>query len=186
MALPTIALDDEFTVYAGVDAADKYASGSAHADAWRELTDDDAKGRYLVTATRVADRQIWRGDKAEADQPLAFPRINMGITPEPLLDDNDIPVDIVSGVIELAIAQANGEDIQSSAIVEDRVRAMSAGSVSITFARSDSIPTRFPQIVQELFRRFLGGSGSSFKGRASGVDAETLFPIELEYGPGGL
>lgn len=186
MALPTIELDDTFTVYADVDTADEYASGSAHADAWRDITDEDVKSRYLVTATRVANRQIWRGDKIATDQPLAFPRTNMGITPEPVVDANGIPVDIIAGVIELAIAQANGEDIQSSSAVEDRIRSMSAGSVSITQARSDTIPTRFPQIVQELFRSFLGGSGSAFKGRASGVDAETLFPIELEYGPGGL
>lgn len=187
MALPTVDLDDTFTVYADVDTADVYASGAANADAWRAITDDDIKARYLVTATRVANRQNWRGDKADAAQPLAFPRVNMGITPDPVVDANGIPVDIVNGVIELAIAQSNGVDVLNvQSATDDRIRSISAGSVSITQARPTDIPTRFPQIVHELFRSFLGGSGTAFTGRATGVDAETIFPIELGFGVGGL
>lgn len=186
MALSTVDLDNEFTVYADVDEADAYLDGASHADAWRAITDDDAKARYLVTATRTLNRQNWKGDKVEITQPLAFPRVNMDVTPAPAVDENGIPVDIVSASIELALALAEGSDVQNQSSTVERVRSISAGSVSITNFRGVDDPTRFPQIVQELIQPFLGGSLGTFAGKATGVDTETVFPAELGFGLGGV
>jgi hypothetical protein len=187
MALPIVSLDSDFTVYADVDMADTYLDGASHADTWRALTDDDTKGRYLVTATRILNRQLWKGDKVASDQPLAWPRTNTGIDDSLLvLDTNGIPVDIDNAAIELALAIADGSEVQNQQTTVERVRSMTAGSVSITNFRGIDIPTRFPQIVQELLRLYLGGTGSTFVPKATGTDGETSFPAELGFNIGGI
>ena len=185
--MPTVSLDNDFEVFADVDMADEYMDGALHGDSWREL-DDDTKGRALVTSTRVLNRQRWKGTKTEADQALAFPRVDMNITPEPILNDDDIPVDIVSASIELALALVDGSEAQNEQTTAERFSSISAGSVSISNYRTSSLerPTRFPLIVQELLKPFLGGSGiASFYAKATGVDGETIFPIDLGH-TGGI
>lgn len=181
MTLPTVSLDSDHTVFANVEMADAYLDAASHADSWRALSDEDTKARYLVTATRIFNRQRWKGNKVATDQPLAFPRENMGITPEPVLNEDDIPVDVVNASIELALALVDGAEVQSNATTADRVHSMSAGSVSITNYRDADIPTRFPLIVQELLRDYLAGAGAVFASRANGVDGETIFPVELGF-----
>jgi len=87
----------------------------------------------------------------------------------------------------LALALMDGSDVQNFSTTAERIRSMSAGSVSITNYRGVDIATRFPQIVQELLRGYLGsGSGTGGAAKVYGVDGETTFPIELDYAPGGF
>lgn len=163
--MPTITLDSEFTVYANVEDADAYADGASHGDAWRALTDEDTKGRYLITATRILDRQQWRDEYNTFALRVVVP-------------------DIVNASIELAMSLLDGSDVQNQQSTAERIRSMSAGSVSITNFRGVDTPTRFPLIVQELLRNYLGGDGSLFVSRATGIDGETTFPVELGINTG--
>lgn len=172
-----------YPVYGDVSKADEYLSASFHADSWNNTFTPEQKAQLLVTATRVLDRQRWKGDKADTAQELAFPRINMNLIPDPVLDaTNGIPVDIENASFELALAIGDGSDVQNQQSTAERIQSMTAGSVSITnFRGVDEFPLRFPLIVQELLRPYLAGSGVTTIGaaKATGVDGETSFPADL-------
>lgn len=180
MTIPVVTINSQnYDVYGDVPAADAYLDAASHATSWQAETDQTTKARLLVTATRMLDRQLWKGDKADAAQPLAWPRLNTGITPDPIVDGNGIPVDIINASFELALALMDGSEVQNQQTTRERFRSISAGSVSITnFRGIDDFPTRFPQIVQELLRNYLAGDGSTIMAKATGVDEDTTFPIE--------
>lgn len=180
---------EPYTVFADVATADLYLDAAFQADSWRlGTTTQDMKARLLVTSTRILDRQLWKGDKFDEAQEHAFPRKNMGITG---LDDSVgvTPNGIVAGSIELALALLDGSDVQDQRSNAERIRSMTAGSVSITnFRGIDSFlgtggGTRFPLIVQELIGTYLLGSGFGVA-KAVGTDKESVFPGDYGFGRG--
>lgn len=185
--MATVSIDaGDFPVYADIDTADVYLGAALHAGSWDSLgNDDETKGRALVTATRLIDRQPWVGEKTGVSpaQALAWPRSNTGITG---VDADVVPDNIVTACMELALALVDGSEVQNQQTTAERIRSMSAGSVSISNFRGIDNPTRFPQIVQELLSPFLGGSSPFFVSKATGVDGETIFPVELGFGTGGI
>jgi hypothetical protein len=96
-----------------------------------------------------------------------------------------VETNIINASIELALAIMDGSEVQNQQTTAERLRTISAGSVSITNFRGIDNPTRFPQIVQELLSGYLGGSGVFFGATATGVAEETIFPIDLGFN-GGL
>jgi hypothetical protein len=181
--MATVEIDgNEYEAYSDLETADLYAAAAFHADTWLDL-DDDPKGKTLVTGTRTLDRQIWKGEKTDPDQELEWPRKNTGV--DGVVDD-EVPDDIVQASIELAIALADGAEFQTNSSTAQGISSMSAGSVSITFARGVHKATRFPLIVQELIKKYLNGSGSgAFLPKSTGVDEESIFPLDLGYTGGG-
>lgn len=174
--MPTVELDAVFEVYADVDMADVYFSGAYHGASWRDLEDEDEKARLLVTATRTLDRQRWKGDKTDAEQELQWPRSNTSVDG---VEDDTVPDDIINASLELALSILDGSDVQTEQTTTQRVQSMSAGSVSITNFRSvDDQKLRFPLPVQELVGKYLAGAGTTLVGVATGVDTESVFPIE--------
>lgn len=175
--------DEEFISYATVEDADAYMDGAIHGSVWED-EDYTTKYKALVSATRMLDRQLWLGSKTDSAQLNQWPRTGTGVDG---VEDDAVPTDITSATIELALAFIGGSDVQNQQSTAERVRSMSAGSVSITnFRGVDTVASRFPQIVQELVAKYLGGSSSSFAAKATGVDTETIFPVELGFGTGGM
>ena len=159
--------EETYTVYADLDTADVYAGSAIHGDTWRDPeTTEDMKGRALVTATRTLDRQSWRPEYSTFELRSVVPNI-------------------IVASIELAMALLDGSEVQNQPSGAERVRSISAGSVSITNFRGVDTPMRFPQIVQELLRGYLGEAGAGFVGKATGVDGLTVFPADLGL-TGGL
>lgn len=150
-----------YDVYADVSVADMYLDAAIHAETWWTL-DTDTKARALVTATRTLDRQTWLEDYST----------------QALREDID---NIINASIELALSLAEGSDVQNQQTTAERVKRLQAGSVSIENFRGIDNPTRFPQIVQELLRGYLGSDGSNLVGVAEGTDGETIFPIDLGF-----
>lgn len=167
----TVTLDSEFSVYASVSTADIYADAADHGGAFRDL-DDTEKGRKLVTATRILDRQRWLGDKLNEGQEHAFPRKSTGITE---MEAVDFPARVQQAAIEIALALANGSALQDNATTNQRISSLSAGSVSLSFLSNPDGPIskRFPQIVHELISDFLGGSSMAVSGVATGTDGKS-------------
>lgn len=185
MIYPTVDVDaGVFDVYADLDTASEYLDSSIHAESWTAATDEE-KGKALITARRTIDRQSFLGEKTDTAQALAFPRKETGIEG---VVDTELPLDIVNANIELALSLLDGSDVQNQQTNVERVRSMSAGSVSISNFRGIDYATRFPQIVQELLGKYLGGADSSgtLEPKVTGVDEETIFPVELGFSPGGL
>lgn len=150
--------------YADQDTATTYATGATHGTTFLAL-DDDGKGRALVTAGRVLDRQNW------ADGYTTF-------------EERSVVQNIIDACIELAMALVDGSEVQTKPNTASDIASMSAGSVSMSFRRGIYDATRFPLPVQELLRDYLAGAGAAFTAKSTGVDAETIFPIDLGFNRG--
>lgn len=158
-----------YEAYASLATADAYLAGSLLATAWRGETDDDQKGRALVEASRLIDRQTWVGSKLTDDQSAAWPRTGIeGV------DDYAVPDEVVAATCELASAFIDGQtDVLTSATTANNTRRLVAGSVELEyFAPNALIATRFPRIVQELLGQFLAGS------TLTGIDGATSYGVD--------
>lgn len=157
-AYPTVVIGStHYTVYADQGEADDYLSAAIQGETWGTQTADQ-KARALVTATRLLDRQSWSGSKTSDDQEHEWPRSGTGV--EGAVDD-ELPQDIVNATIELAQLLVDGSEVQNDPNQVNKLSSLSAGSVSLTFYHgADQRGQRFPQIVQELVAKYLGGSGA--------------------------
>lgn len=161
-----------YVVYADIPEADLYLDALATATNWR-AADDDTKAMYLVTATRVLDRQRWKGTKTAADQDLAWPRTGTGVTG---VVDDEIPDNIITASIEMANMLADGSELQTDQSIAQKIQQLSAGSVSLTFFRgAEGAALRFPLPIMELIRDYLASTrpvlGGGFFG---GTDGESV------------
>jgi hypothetical protein len=183
--MPTVNIDGvDYEVYEDTDAIDEYLNAAAHGASWRDLTDDDEKGRYAVTASRLLDRQLWKGDATGlSGQTLAWPRTGTGVTG---VEDDVIPDPIYSAYFELCLALVDGSTVQTDQNTAQKAQSLSAGSVSITYFRgAEGDPLRFPLIVQELLNPYLAGTGQSLGGAlASGTDGFSVTDNDFGFGGG--
>jgi hypothetical protein len=60
--------------FASVTFADAYLEARSNASAWNDSTDDDAKARALIDATRELNYLPYIGDRVTATQSLSWPR----------------------------------------------------------------------------------------------------------------
>lgn len=169
--------------YGGVEEGDFYFAAATHAANWVAAS-ELLKGQALVTASRVLNRQQWKGDKYDAAQPLAWPRTSTGVDG---VEDTVIPQAIVDACFELALSLLDGSAVQTNpeATQEQKTSSLKAGSVSISYFKgavtpAELKPGRFPLIVQELLKPYLGGSVSGLVNEASGVDACSV--TEQDFG----
>ena len=173
--MPTIQLNSNlYDVYADVEDADLYLIAAIHAANWQSAT-EDTKKQALVSATRLLDRQRWRGDKTDSSEPLAWPRTSTGIDG---VEDDIVPADIVNGSIELALSLIDGSDVQANSTpLAQKLESIKAGSVALTYFRSAegivASGARFPTVVQELVGRYLAGSEAALLGVVTGVESGT-------------
>lgn len=153
--------NDTFYSWADLDTATTYleADPGDAANAFRALVDDNARGRYLVSATRILARQPWPA----------------GVIVDPLPDP------LVDAAIELAAAMAGGYDAANQqSTTATSTKREKAGSVEIEYfydGGSDA-GLRFPLPVWELISPFLAGAGSSsgFGGsKSSGTCGRSAF-----------
>lgn len=142
MATVSIGSDD-YTSYADQDTADTYLAASVTVLGWAAASDDN-KGRALVSATRLLDRQLWAVGYTTFDLRVAVPAI-------------------VSACCELAGMFIDGStDPLTSSTTVQTTQSLKAGSVQITYFRIDpNLAARFPTIIQELVGPYLAGNANT-------------------------
>ena len=86
-------------VYGTVEKANNYFANRLHCQRWETFGNQD-KFKALVMATRSIEKLNYVGEKADASQPLQFPRGT----------DTLVPVDIENAAYELAYALLKGVD----------------------------------------------------------------------------
>jgi hypothetical protein len=185
-----------FDIYGTQAAAKVYFSAALSGAAFLGAADLTQK-KALVSSTRMIDRQSWAGQKTSPAQPLDFPRTG-------LVDEDGLPVS--SATVPLAVEEASYE--LASALISDPTleTAPASGSNVRRLRTRDKVdvieqeveteyfrPTllvfgRFPTVVQELLRPFLGGSASSIGPWISGGGVESAFldPDEFALTDEGL
>lgn len=162
-----------YDVYVDLNYADEYLEAASHATTWQDETDNDVKARAIITASRLLDRQVWKGTKTSDIQALAWPRTGTGIDG---VEDDVIPTALEQACCELSLALLDGSDVQSAQNQSQKIQSLKAGSVALTYFRgAEGTPTRFPQIVQELLRDYLSGPSSSlYNSSSTGISDETV------------
>lgn len=164
MATVSIGSDD-YTSYADQDTADTYLAASVTVVGWATAS-DDTKGKGLVSATRLLDRQKWATGYTTFDERVAIPAI-------------------VDACCELAGMFVDGStDPLSTSSTQQTIKDLKAGSVQITYFRIDpALAARFPTIIQELVGQYLAGSAdfaSVATGYIGGTDQCSAF--DTTYG----
>lgn len=180
--MPTVTLGStDYEVYSDLDAADEYLAADFGATAWRDEADEDQKARAKVTAFRLLNTVRWRGEKTDEDQTAAFPRSGMGLDD---IDDDEIPQEIIDAENVLAKLIHAGSPVVSSSSSASNIKRQQAGSVSIEYFSPIIIgqPSRWPQEVLDLIRRFFGGTGSAGGSIATGTCGESAFCPDFRVG----
>lgn len=183
--MATVTIDSiQYDVYADVGEAMAYLQASYPVPSFMSADAAD-QARMLVAATRLLDRQCWLGDKTDVAQVLQWPRTSTGVTG---VEDDEIPLDIINGAIELASAISEGSEAQSKPIpgLQD-IQTLSAGSVSLTWfrgAEGQLAFARFPLPVQELVGKYMCGSVGIGGVRTFGTDGESVTEQDFGYNDG--
>lgn len=182
----TVVIDgNTFAVYGDTDFVDDYMAGAIHGATWG-TQDDTTKAKACVSATRLIDRQVWRGNKTSVEQELAFPRSGLFDASGAAVASDDIPQAVFDAFCELCLALVDGSEVQTSTTTESNIGSLTAGAVSVTFWRgAGSVPGRFPTIVQELMGRWLAASGSGAVGASAfGTDGCSAFTSDFGINDG--
>jgi len=187
----TVSVDGtDYESYVSLEQADAYLNAAQHGATWQAETDDDVKGRAIVTAVRTLDRQRWKGERNPDDSPthsLEWPRINTGVAG---VEDDVVPQDILDATCELALSLMDGSTVQTEVGAQSKeTSSLKAGSVSISYFKGaitqDKVnPARFPLPVQELVQPYLAGGNSSVAGVAYGTDGESVTEEDFGYNGG--
>ena len=154
--------------YVDVSDTDAYFADAIHSGSW-DSADADTQSRALVTATRMLDRQLWKGTKTSSSQALEWPRTGVVDRYGDAIDENTVPAVIIQATQELALSLIDDPDVQTNASTSSGIKRAKAGSAEVEYFK----PTpryRFPTIVQELVKALMGGSIIS--GAAYGIDKE--------------
>jgi len=175
-----------YNSYATADMADTYLAAASNGATWFTLTDNQ-KAQYLVTASRLFDRQCWLGTRTEDDQDMEWPRSSTGVTG---VEDDEVPLRVIEGTIEMALALADGSEALSDAVPgAQKLSSISAGSVSLSYFRGAeggvATAARFPLVVQEYIKPYLCGSRNVIGGVIpSGTDGESVTENDFGYSDG--
>lgn len=171
---------NQYEVYKDLNYVDEYLAGASHAGNYRDETDEDTKGRWAVTATRLIDRQYWKGSKSVSTQDHAFPRTGMGVTG---VADDTTPDNVLFAYCELISDLADGSSVQTDENQSQKIQSMKAGSASLTYFRgAEGDPKRWPQIIFELLRDYLSAPSSTLdSASSSGTDADSVTDEDYSY-----
>lgn len=109
--------------YCTAEQATAYFDKHLHAAAWTAATDTQ-RAAALAQATRIIDRQAYRGTKTHPDQARAFPRYPA----------NEVPQAVIDATCEVALALLDSGDSPRRKLQAEGVTAVSIGSVSESYA----------------------------------------------------
>lgn len=172
MATVTISGTD-FTVYSTDVEALAYHQGSisSAAAAFRDATGDTQK-RAVVSATRWLDGLAWKGDKADEDQALAWPRTGTGVDG---VGDDETPAAVVKACQELAALLVSDADLEATLNSAAATKRLKAGSVELEYFRPTNVTvsTPVPKTVMNLIRSLLDSVAVTYGSQSYGTSRES-------------
>ena len=146
--------------YKSLADADAYFLDSIRGGTWAAYT-ADMRSSGLVEATRVLERQKWKGEKEISTQALAFGLTGLtgtegeSLTPAETLDIAG------EGQFEYAFALlADATILDSNDATGTNIKQLKAGSAGIEYFRATK-GSRFPVIVMDILGAFLLSSGAA-------------------------
>lgn len=165
MAVPTLIATAGATnanSYCTVAEGDAYHEAHLYASSW-EAAETDQKTIALIWATRLLDETYeWKGEVTSIDQALRWPRSwVLDRDGHKYLDHLTIPTFLKQATAELARLLIIKDRLQALDDAASGISAVSAGSVSVTFTKTDrqeAIPDSVYQIVAPYVEIKLSGS----------------------------
>lgn len=134
------------TAYVTTAEAEDYFAGRLHADTWYKVG-TGTKGAALTMATRAIDRLTLKGQKADPQQTLAFPRH----------PDKEVPQAVKDACCEEALALMERGNSQRKKLQDEGIVSVTIGSVSETYAPGAG-KRLLSQEAHELLRPWLLGA----------------------------
>ena len=166
--------------YLNLTDANTYFEFALGATDWSNAT-DATKQSALVTATRMADRKDWQGDKTVTTQPLEWPRTGVVDKDGESVSTTTLPQDFQDGICELALELITDPDVQTTTAAS--AKSMRADKTSVEFFSPSNQRVSgaiFPGISQELLGQYLLGPAGLVP-TASGTDVESEFDADDQY-----
>jgi hypothetical protein len=153
--------------YIDIAGADEYFSARLHADAWANASADD-KEKALKQATKIIDRQLFKGRPVDLSQPLAFPRCYLapGAPASQYRFDilpgwwceTDVPQAVKDACCEEALALI-AADSERAKLIQDGVISFSIGDLSETY-RPNAMRGLHSLEAQEYMRPYIAGAAA--------------------------
>lgn len=174
---------NEYTSYASVAEADRYlAVDPVRAAPWAALT-ADTKGSRLIAATRRLDLLDFSGKRAEADQPLAWPRVNStrnGASRDP---GSGVPLEVQNATILLAGSIATDPTQAEAGGSGSNIRRERVGPIETEYFRPTipGLPLQ-DRTAFDVIAPWLSGATGLGSGLASGTNGTSAF--EIRNAPG--
>lgn len=149
--------------YISVADATAYHAARGNA-AWTALASDTVREQALRKATDYMGqtyRDRWAGNRVSTTQALDWPRYDVprrdlpGDSYYAYYASDAVPAEIVRACAELALRAAAGDLVEDE---DQRISAVSAGSVSVTFQQGSSPRKQYPAI-DGLLRPLLKSGG---------------------------
>ena len=169
---------ETYDAYITLAEANTYLEGQIAATAWRVETSDDNKGRAIVSATRFIDRQLWDGSKVDAYQVHAFPRTGLVYPGDDAVEvpSTTVPQEVLDATAELASLLLDGSEVQTNIDPNSgAIQSLKAGSVAISYFRTEALASRLPTILWELLGFWLAGGAASIRVESFGTDRVSSF-----------
>ncbi|MDE9495601.1 hypothetical protein KKJ09_18930 [Xenorhabdus bovienii] len=144
-----------FNSYANVDDLKQFAMQRGYS-----LPDDSVLPPLLFQAMDYLSTKQWKGRKANADQPLVFPRKGIYVDGE-LVPDDVIPKPIIQAQCRLAVDSLEYDltPTVGGEVVSESV----SGAVSVTYTEGTNSGVPNMAWFNSLLRGFLSGGGATFK-----------------------
>ncbi len=199
MAITTINVNGTvFDVYGNIAELDSYVNGVLFPTGVTFTSDFTRKGQLLVTASRLFERLVWRGDRFNivTPQPLAWPRDGLSDRDGVALDGSSTPDDIFDGFFELVVAldqdstlgiitlpsnvgNANTKLTRTLNRVEGAVIQEIENEFFVPMTAGRNGGLRLPLATNEFIKPYLGSS-VVVTGIATGTDGESSFDEDSE------
>lgn len=151
--------------------ADSYHSDHGNPSSWSSAT-QSAKEEALRLATQYLDAVYdgaWRGDRANKDQALSWPRKDAYDNDDYLIDSSDIPKRLEHATAELALKHIAGTslladvDPDDAAIVSESASLPGPLSVRTTYAGTKLTHTKFA-LVEKILAPLINTGGRVIRG----------------------
>ena len=188
MTITTIAINAvNYTAYASrAEANDYLAVDQVRGTAWGNLADtDNARGPYLVAATRRLNLLPWKGEKAGgATQENAWPRSGVTYPDGTAVPDNEVPKGVENACILLAgtiLGDADAGDAGTSGSNRKRLK---AGSAEIEFFRPEEGVILQDETAWKLILDFLDFSAEGGGQAAFGTCDKSEFDDDYDLSRG--
>jgi hypothetical protein len=138
--------------YVSMEDANAYIQARLNSSAWSDAVASSQEAA-LITATRAIDRLMLVGRRADADQPLAFPRYGQDAVPQAVID----------ATCEEALALLANGDSTRRQLQADGVTRFQIGTLSESYAfggtgKAATPPTLQSLEARELMRPYIAGS----------------------------